>query len=83
MIKEILFKLITSKGLTKVYHRGCGGHIGYVAEISKSKSDTSNFYFLDGSHPKGCDLISLPCKRCEKSVKRLGNMVLINKLTSD
>ena len=83
MIKEILFKLITSKILTKVYHRGCGGHVGYVAEINKSKRDASNFYFLDGSNPKDCDLISIPCKRCEKSVKHLGDMVLINQLTSD
>lgn len=72
----MLFKFITSKGLTKVYHRGCGGHIGYVAGIEKSKRDTSNFYFLDGSQPNKTDKKAIPCNKCGKTIVNLGDLIV-------
>lgn len=77
MIKELIFKLITSKKLTKVYHLGCGGHVGYVADTSKSKRDTENFYFLDGSHPEEHYKIRIPCTKCKQNITKIVDIVLI------
>lgn len=76
MIKELLFKLITSKKLTPVYHRGCGWHVGYVADISKLKRDSNNFYFLDGSHPGTHDKKCIPCAKCKKNITTTGDIIL-------
>ena len=80
MIKELIFKLIDSKYLTKVYHRGCGLHVGYVDDTSKTKRDTENFYFLDGSHPKGCDKVCIACPKCGKNINAIGDIVLLTQV---
>lgn len=82
MIKELIFKLVDSRYLTKVYHRECGGHVGYVADTNKAKKDTDNFYFLDGSHPKGCENVCVPCAKCGKDIKYMGDVVLLTIDTS-
>lgn len=80
MIKDLIFKLIVSKKLIKVYHLGCGGHVGYVADTDKTKRDANNFYFLDGSHPKEVDKISIPCNKCGKIISYICDLVLIDKV---
>ena len=79
MIKELIFKLFDSGGLIKVYHRGCGGHIGYVADTKKSKKDIDNFYLLDGSHPERIDAVCVYCGKCNKNIIRRSEMVLTQK----
>lgn len=74
MIKELIFELIKSRKLTKVYHIKCGGHVGYVADSSKKKSNVDNFYFLDGTHPRGCDTVAVHCQKCGETIKFVGDM---------
>ena len=78
MIKELIFKYVTSRKLNKVYHRGCGGHVGYVSDISKPKNEAKNFYFIDGYHQQKQDKILIPCNKCGKTITNLGNLTLDN-----
>lgn len=78
MIKELMFKLIDSRKLNKVYHRGCGGHVGYIADASKLKTDSTNFYFLDGLQPKKYDKKAIPCNKCGNTIVHLGDLIFSN-----
>lgn len=82
MIKELIFRFIKSRDLIKVYHRGCGGVVGYIKDSSKWKRELDNFYFLDGSNPHGPDKVFIPCKKCKRYLKAMGDVVLINQLTN-
>ena len=81
MIKELIFKYVTAKKLTKVYHRECGGHIGYIADINKLKKDHLNFYFLDGGQPKEYDRCSIQCIICKKEA-HINDIVLLEQINS-
>lgn len=62
--------------LTRVYHRDCGGHVGYVKDVYGLKTDRMNFYLLNKRHPDCmCDL-HLGCSKCNKYINNTKELTL-------
>lgn len=54
---------------TPVYHRHCGGHVGYVKFTSYPKDDAENFYLLNGLHPESLtENLRIGCMRCNNVI---------------
>jgi hypothetical protein len=63
-------------GLIKVHHKDCGGHVGYIKDDNKPKSDTENFWYLNMTHPNPCDKIRLGCLKCGGYITRRRELTL-------
>ena len=54
--------------LTRVYHRDCGGHVGYIKDRSLAKNNSMNFYLLNMRHPNSFEKLRIECKKCGKHI---------------
>ena len=53
-----------SNELANIYHKNCGGLIGYVNNVKSSKKMASNFILLNGKHPNPGDALDILCTKC-------------------
>jgi len=64
-------------GLIKVYHKRCGGHIGWIKDRTALRSDSSNFYLLNMTHPIPSEMVKIGCLTCGKYVTSRDAMTII------
>lgn len=62
--------------LTKIYHKDCGGHVGYVKDVYAIKKDRMNFYLLNMQHPDCMCYLHLGCAKCGKYIDSTNNLTL-------
>lgn len=64
----------------KVNHRKCGAQVGWFLGDEITPHDmiqAETFEFMDGSHPKPCDLIRINCEHCGVTIAKNTELIRV------
>ena len=67
---------MASENKIKVFHKGCGGQIGWATAVTIEFMESNQFFFMDGSQPSPQDTFRIHCDKCNSVLGNKNDMTL-------